>query len=121
MKISIKLEMSKKLAPYGAYLQDFIARVKYFSASTGDIDEAKVKKGGAVAQLESNKETLKEFEAIATEIRKEGALLNALDNYCAILPTIIKEISTYETEDPPISYVLKNLVVASLNSVISLF
>ena len=114
--------MSSKLAPYGVYLQDFTSKIKQFATSTADIDQSKNKKQqSAVAVLDSNKETIREFEAVSQEIRKEGMLIFALDNYCAILPQIVKQITAHEAEDPPVSFVLKNLVTASIQAVVSLF
>lgn len=86
--------MSKNLAPFGVYLQDFIAKTKQFTLSSIDIDE-KQKKFGIAHTPEVTRETIREHEGVSADIRKEGQLLSVLDNYCAVLPIIIKEITTH--------------------------
>lgn len=61
------------------------------------------------------------MEAVVSTIRKADTLVPVLDAFCAVLPLILKEISAHEAEDPPLSFVLKNLAVSAVSSVISLF
>jgi hypothetical protein len=114
--------MSSKLAQHGAYLQDFIAKVKQISASQmlAEIEDRKLK-DSTVMKPEEAKALNKKMDSEVNEIRKQDTLIPALDHFCAALPLVIAEITKHEEEDPPISFVLKNLVVGAISSVIGLF
>lgn len=115
--------MSAKLSIYGTYLQDFIAKVKYLAASnlTAELEDSKTKKNEIMKPEVATKELNRQMDVAANDIRKADTLIPVLDNYCSVLPLIIRDISLHEEDDPPISFVLKNLVVGSLSGIISLF
>lgn len=114
--------MSAKLATHGVYLQDFIGKLKQYATTNfaeeladGKLRENKAMKPEAAREQNSN------LDNAVHNIRKADTLVPALDAFCGALPQIVKEISTHEAENPPLSFVLKNLVVAAVSSAISLF
>lgn len=112
--------MSEILSQYGTYLQDFISRAKSISATNmlEDINGTKVRKGNMIP--EQSRELVKNIDAVGERIRKSENILGLMDTYSAVLPIVINSINEHEKEDPPLAFVLKRLVVASVMSCISL-
>ena len=115
--------MSQILGKYGVYLQDFIAKIKQMTVSPIS-DELK----DQLSRLESSRtqEATKlvnaQINEAANEIRRGGEpLITVLDVFCEVLPEIVRTISDHEMENPPLSFVLKSLVVSSISSVGALF
>jgi hypothetical protein len=114
--------MSAKLAAHGVYLQDYIGKVKQLAttALTAELEDSKMREN-KTTKPEAARELNRDMDNMINNIRKVDTLVPALDAFCGSLPLIVKEINIHEAEDPPLSFVLKNLVVAAVSSTVNLF
>lgn len=114
--------MAKPFNHHIKYLQDFMAKINSYSTSplTSEIGGQNFKAAPDLSKAAQARALEEKIDAAVFKITKEAGLPPVLDNYCATLPLIIKEVSDRAEEDPMMAYVLRNLVVASLLSVISL-
>ena len=115
--------MSQSLGKYTLYLQDFIGKVKSFTVSQAaeQIKEMAAKIEGS-RNSEQNKQLKAAVEETTNQVRRGGeSLVHALDVYCEVLPEIIQAVNQNEMENTTVAFLLKNLVVGSVNTVLALF
>jgi hypothetical protein len=110
------------LGKHALVLQDFIAKIKSLGATTVN-DEIQGKRPDKIANptQEQAKQLIKEYEGPLSEIRKMDNLVSALDHYCLAFPLIVKDLNEFAQENPPITFVVRKLLVASLHSVVGVF
>src|SRR5687768_13766101 len=98
--------MFAKLASHGVNLQDLIGRLKHYASTlhTDELSDAKLRENKAM-KPEAAREQNRDLDNIVTNIRKADTLVPALDAFCGALPQIVKEISTHEADNPPLSFV----------------
>jgi hypothetical protein len=71
---------------------------------------------------EPNKQLKAMIEDTTVQVRRGGeSLIQALDVFCEVLPEIIQAINQNEMENPTVSFLLKNLVLGAVNTVLALF
>jgi hypothetical protein len=62
------------------------------------------------------------IEETTNQVRRGGeSLIHALDVFCEVLPEIIQAVNSNEMENTTVAFLLKNLVVGSVNTVLALF
>jgi hypothetical protein len=115
--------MSQSLGKFTLYLQDFIGKVKSYTVSQAadQIKEMAAKLEGS-RNSEPNKQLKAMIEDTTVQVRRGGeSLIQALDVFCEVLPEIIQAINQNEMENPTVSFLLKNLVLGAVNTVLALF
>lgn len=102
-------------------LQNYIAKIKALtSTSLPDLDNLRSQnKDPSKANI--TEDTLAELDRLSSEIRRSDSLVGCLDNYCSVLPIIVKEITTAHSEDQEALAFVKNLVLVSIGVTLSLF
>lgn len=110
------------LGKHAAVLQDFISKIRAFGASSVT-EEIQGKKPDRIPNptQEQAKQMIREYEAPLHEIRKMDTLVSALDHYCLAFPLIVKDLNDHATENPPVTFVCRKLLLASLHAVVGLF
>lgn|SRR3990167_3219895 len=110
------------LGKHAVVLQDFIAKIRSLGA-TSVADELQGKKGDKITNptQEQAKQIIKEYDTPMHEIRKADTLVSSLDHYCLAFPLLVKDLHEFAQENPPITFVVRKLLVASLHAVVGLF
>jgi len=109
------------LSQYADYLQLFLSKLKFYSAT--NIEQEMIEENAKIQATSLDEQARKQasLEEAIKSINQGNSIFGTLDHFCALLPVMAKDISAQEMEDPPLSFFLKNLLAASVNSMISLF